>query len=344
MFERSFDASIIKKEEVQDIQEPVFEPEIPLPSFTEQDISVAKEESLQKGRIEGREEANNTIEDKILKALAHLEQQLIHIKKQHEEENKNISEMMTQIAVTIVKKCFPNLSKESGVSEIEHVLKKVLSEISDEPRITIKINTELKEEFSARLDTIIKGENFSGEVLLEGNENINIGECQIVWSNGLAERNFAQIWCQIDTIVNSNFSAYSPGSSDAKMPIFRPSLNIDSKSEVYNAEKEVQNLDENTPISGDDGKLTNDTNSENAHKTDESPIVPTTREFPGPDISVALNSKPEINNATEDPTLPNTEEIHGEESPNQSSAIDSEKNKQDVEPSVEEGIMNEDIT
>ena len=79
MFERSFDASIIKKEEVQDIQEPVFEPEIPLPSFTEQDISVAKEESLQKGRIEGREEANNTIEDKILKALAHLEQQAVKL-------------------------------------------------------------------------------------------------------------------------------------------------------------------------------------------------------------------------------------------------------------------------
>ena len=53
LFDRSFDTSRVIETNNKPEAEPTFEPEIPVPSYTEQDLNLAREEGIKKGREEG---------------------------------------------------------------------------------------------------------------------------------------------------------------------------------------------------------------------------------------------------------------------------------------------------
>ena len=87
--------------------------------------------------IEGIKEETKIALESILKELSRLKdsQKAIDLSAQ---------EAAIRVSQAILKKCLPQMVKEHGITEIELMLKKVLSEIVGEPKIVIKINAKIK--------------------------------------------------------------------------------------------------------------------------------------------------------------------------------------------------------
>ena len=90
-------------------------------------------------------------------------------------------------------------------TEIEATLKKVLSDLNSETSISIKVNPELKDIFDDKIKEMAETNKLYPSIELHYDTNVLLGDCQVAWSSGMAERNSTEVWRQIDDIVEANF-------------------------------------------------------------------------------------------------------------------------------------------
>jgi len=246
LFERSFDTdqgsssiSEVKLEESPEI-------EVAILTFSEQDLAIAREEAFAEGKNEGLKNTEASTEQNLLETLENIATKLDIIKDNQDKDTKKSFEAAIQTATTIVKKCFPRMTIENGVNEIENMLKMVFSEITHETDIKIQVNPEIKLSLAARLEPIIESHKFTGNLSFKDNNDISIGDCRIKWDNGAAERNQKDLLSQVDRIIKSNF----------------PSLTLDQDPNTK-AELEHSNFNEgesivNNQIEGEEKLTEND--------------------------------------------------------------------------------------
>ena len=209
LFDRSFDTSRVIETNNKPEAEPTFEPEIPVPSYTEQDLNLAREEGIEKGREEAMNIAKEETEAKLQATLETLLSKISSILENQAVETHKLSGSMIRIAVALLEKCFPKLSEGYGIGEIENMLKQVLPDLLEEPMITLKVHADLKEALESRCKEITKTAKFNGQFLIEDAEHVGMGDCEIIWNNGAAKRSFSEIWQQVEEILNSTFPAHA---------------------------------------------------------------------------------------------------------------------------------------
>ena len=89
LFNRSFDAPRVEKTKVAPELEKPFEPEVPIPTYTENDINLARNEGFEKGKREGRAEKMEGLESQLSITLEKASEELNSIKTKLDIEIKN---------------------------------------------------------------------------------------------------------------------------------------------------------------------------------------------------------------------------------------------------------------
>ena len=208
MFEVSFDEVDVTEEEAVDgsiAEDSEFEePEEEIQTFTEDELDAARDESFEAGKDTGIREAADAIETKINDALGIISANIDDLFKRQTIGNAETFADAVNIAVAISRKCFPHLNEIHGLGEVEAMVREVLAEVLEEPRVLIHLNPEIKETLGLRIDEIAKDSNFEGQIILLEDEEMASGDCRINWSSGSAERDAASIWSRIDEIVEQN--------------------------------------------------------------------------------------------------------------------------------------------
>ncbi len=205
MFDRSFDPAE-EPEGAEQEDEEEQEPEEEIPTFSEDDLKKAREAAFAEGKQEGVQEAAATMERFIHDAMQTLSSQFSEISLEQQRTNAQTFEDCVHIAVGIVRKCFPSLKQEQGLTEIEQMTGKVLHQILEEPRVIIHIHPDLQVQFSEKIDQIVDEASFEGRVIVTEDKTIEHGGCRIEWSNGAAERDMDVLWREIDEVVRHNLS------------------------------------------------------------------------------------------------------------------------------------------
>ena len=210
LFDESFDEKDIARAEAEaeakklaeknELME--FEPIAP--SFTEEDIDIAREEGFKSGHEAGLKEAADTIEAKIGDTLGIINDNLGDLFNRQALDAANTFTDSVNIAVTIAKKCFPYINEINGFIEIERMVQEVLTEVLEEPRVIVYINPSIKDLFDSRMKIITRNSNFTGQVIILEEDEISPGNCRITWSNGSAERDLAGTIGRIEQIVEAN--------------------------------------------------------------------------------------------------------------------------------------------
>ena len=213
MFDRSFDEEDLALAEAEAAvelaaQEDEFvELEQEIPTFTEDQLNAARNESFEAGREEGMQEAGNAIETKINDSLGRICTQLDELFKRQAVDTATTFTDAVNIAVAIARKCFPHLNDTHGFAEIERMVSEVLTEVIEEPRVIIHINPTLKDPLNERIETIARESNFEGQRLILEAEDLPPGDCRITWSSGTAERTMEGILSKIEQIVEANLGS-----------------------------------------------------------------------------------------------------------------------------------------
>jgi len=186
-------------EEVEEV-----EPEIIVPTFSEEELAAAREEAYKEGFEAGRKEAAEATEEKLLATVEAACNQMGEIYNDQSEANREIAKEMISVATAIARKMFPDLNARNALGEIERVVQETLSAITEEPRVQIMVPPELRESFLERLTVMTNRAGFDGKVFVNPDASLNPGDCRIEWSNGAAVRDSEALWEMIDEIVERN--------------------------------------------------------------------------------------------------------------------------------------------
>lgn len=210
MFDQDFDdvalLNEIAKNEVQSraakseddendisLDAPIEEEEEVVPTFSEEDIAAARQQGFNDGKIEGAQEAQESIENEISKALETIGQKLTEIFKIQNLVNEALSKDAVAVSLAVGRKLFPKLNEEHGLGEITSMVESVLGQVIQEPKITIYGNDKYTEHLSERIEIFLSSRGFEGDVNILGDESIDLGDCRIEWSNGEAVRNMSAL-------------------------------------------------------------------------------------------------------------------------------------------------------
>lgn len=203
------------------------EPEEIIPTFSEEELEQARAEGFEAGKEDGRREAADATEQKLLETIENACTQIGEIYNNQTEANRDIAREMVSVSTAIAKKMFPDLNARNALGEVERVVQETLKAVTEEPRIQIMVHPELREPLSERLSTMTHRAGFEGKVFVNPDPSMALGDCRIEWSNGAAVRDGEELWEMIDKIIEHNLHG----------PV---DLNEDDKTETGSAQEPAQ--------------------------------------------------------------------------------------------------------
>ncbi len=166
--------------------------------YTEEQMLLAKEQSLAAGKAEGVSATQKQQEERIgnlLQKTLALAEKLVG-----NEDHREIEKCRDTVKLTmqVVHKLLPNLAQKHALPEIEHVILQSLEARRDEPRIAITVPTEHLEKLKSRIDALTAGKAYAGKVILIADDALAATDCRVEWADGGAERLFERLFLQID--------------------------------------------------------------------------------------------------------------------------------------------------
>lgn len=315
MFDRSFDveepAEKVTKavEEVEEVEE---EPEVVVPTFSEEQVEAARKEGFEQGKTDALKEASTTIENQIVDSTKAIGAQLNQLISSQSQVNNDIFRDAIKISRAITQKSFPSINAEHGILEIEQLIRHILNQILEEPRVKIQVHPTLTEHLSERLNEISAETHFEGRVHIIADEAIEQGDCRIDWSNGGAERNLDNVMLEIDAIISTNLAAlkegFEPDPDALEDDTIEPLQSLEDQTSESSSETPPQ------PTQNEENSI--DTESDNMEITEPQPEPHTNTEIEPtpPDSSSEIaqeTATDQLSEANEeiDKTTPETEQI-----------------------------------
>ncbi len=210
------------------------EPQEVIPTFTGEELEAARAEGFQAGKDEGLNASLDSIERQVSATLGNMEKEIARLLDGQKEANQDATHLALSTAVAIARKMLPEMASRNALAEIERVVADILPRIIDEPRVTARVHGDLESRVGSLLETLVAETGFTGQIIVNSDNGLNIGDCRLEWSCGGAERNTAALWRDIDDIITRNFDrelvTQAPTASENPQPaaISEPSTEPES--------------------------------------------------------------------------------------------------------------------
>lgn len=168
------------------------------PSYSEEQLLVAKTQSFAQGKAEGIAETRAAQEEEIQRCLQQLEKMTGRLVMA--EDRRELEQMIsaTKLAMRVTRKLLPDLAHRFALPEIERTILEAVEARREEPRVTISVPTAHLDALRARIDGMLADRGFAGKVTLVADDNLADTDCRIEWADGGAERLFENLFAQIE--------------------------------------------------------------------------------------------------------------------------------------------------
>ena len=171
------------------------------------------EQGFAEGHKQGFDEAHQQIMASLEKAVGDVEseiaEKLSQIDEQQKRANAKINEDAIHVALGIIRKLAPAWSKQYQLTEIEDIVRQCLANLFEAPKVMIKVHPDLAGDVSAAAERIAHSRGFSGKVVVVGETEVAMGDCQVSWGDGTAVRDSARIWSEINTIIDNALALHA---------------------------------------------------------------------------------------------------------------------------------------
>ncbi len=177
-----------------------------VPVFSEEDVEKAHHQGYEKGRKEGASEAVSIAERQVAAGLEDVCDKLSEILRRLEKANDMAAESAISVAAAMIRKLFPAYTERFGVEEVEAMIGSAMEKVLEEPRVLIKVTPQIRTDLDEKIKTAAAARGFLGKVTVFPDPAVALGDCNIEWSGGGAERDMAALWRQIDAIIDAGLS------------------------------------------------------------------------------------------------------------------------------------------
>jgi flagellar assembly protein FliH len=207
MFDHAFDEDPVvplEPEILEDALEIEEEPEEIIPTFSAEEVELARQQGHETGKAEGLAATQEALTRQTNETLGLIDKKLQKAFSTQDSANEELSRAALSVAIGICNKMFPALAEKSSFDEINRVIEQVFNNIIEEANIRITVHSSLSEKIKERVSEISETKNYQGRVTFHEDEATEPGNCKVEWSNGGSERNSAELWREINAIVERN--------------------------------------------------------------------------------------------------------------------------------------------
>ncbi len=184
------------------------EPEVvdTAPTYSEEQVMLAREEGLRQGQAKGYAEghaqaaqaAHDAVEEKLRVLLDAITLSLGQLTSNEDRRVMEICIDAARMALHIVHKLMPQLTMQHGLPEIERVIAAAVDARREEPRIAVTVPTALLEPLKGRIDQLAQDRGFAGKLILVADDAMALSDCRIEWADGGSERLVGRLMMQIE--------------------------------------------------------------------------------------------------------------------------------------------------
>ncbi len=212
LFDRSFDVKQAKKEpdikegpEEQESEAAVeAEPAVEIPTFSEEDLEMAREVAYKKGIEEGLREASAATERRAADALDIIGAKMSDLMHGRAADRDEAVRSAVSVAAVMMHKTFPEFNRRNGLREVEVTVEEAILRVLEEPRILIRVDSEARTILEGRIEDVAAARGYEGKITVLEDTNLSVGDCRIEWGDGGAERDAQALWREIDEIIERN--------------------------------------------------------------------------------------------------------------------------------------------
>lgn len=173
-------------------------PERERPAYSENQLTLAREQSYAEGKSAGLAEADKSLQDRMFQCLLRIEveaQKLIA-----DEERRETEKMLsaTKLALRVTQKLLPQFAQKFALPEIERTILDAIDARRDEARIAITVPTAHLEALKKRIDALALEKGYAGKVILISDDGMALTDCRVEWADGGAERLYEKLFAQVE--------------------------------------------------------------------------------------------------------------------------------------------------
>ena len=164
------------------------------PQFSQSELDGAAFSAQQRGFEEGLANAMQSVESQIARMM---ESVLAQINDLHTAETMRTADaqaLAIDVAMGLIRKIMPELANQASLDGISAIVKQVMMDRFEEPRLIIRVHDSVLDNLSTRLQTLAQQSGFRGQYALMADHALAPTDCRIEWSNGGVERSAARLW------------------------------------------------------------------------------------------------------------------------------------------------------
>ena len=184
------------------------EPEVvdTAPTFSEEQVTLAREEGLRQGQAKGYAEghaqaaqaAHDAVEEKLRVLLDGVTLALGQLVANEERREMEKCIDAARMSLHMMHKLMPQLAMHHGLPEIERVIAAAVDARRDEPRIAVTVATAQLEPLKGRIEQLAQDRGFAGKLILMADDAMSLSDCRIEWADGGGERLVGRLMMQIE--------------------------------------------------------------------------------------------------------------------------------------------------
>lgn len=202
----------------------------PPPSYSQEELDAARDEGYRAGHAEGLEAGRADVaaaaETAKADALDKLGERLEALRAEIQGSGEQRSRESLDVALTLVSKLFPALTRRYGREEIEDLIIDSLERLREEPRVVVRVADSQLDALRERVDELAAKSGFDGRIVLLADADLSEGDVRADWADGGAERDTGRIWREIESAADRALG------SDDRADEGGPAAAIDGRTET----------------------------------------------------------------------------------------------------------------
>lgn len=184
------------------------------PTFSAADLAAAREAAWAEGHAAGDAAARAETDRLAAEALDVIAGRLSAIDGALAESMENAARLGIETGVSVARRVVPAILRRHPTIEIETLFRTCLNDLQEEPRVVLRVADPLLDVLQGGMQRIASRAGFGGKVIVIGDENLDLGDCRIEWSDGGAERDNARLWQAVDAVVQRHLAPPEPPANE----------------------------------------------------------------------------------------------------------------------------------